>query len=163
MVLSRGSVLLLFVAHLVIRAAAVPHMHDTPHGPTPDHGSRPHIHLGGHGHHHDHEHSDHDSGHHTPAVVQAPTVKGTTGDQIAVTSPCCCHDDDAIDVSMSTPAESSDWRRALTGIEPARLLGLPAVAMVACPQLDGWCGLSSRPPGHHGGTLHDRLPHVLRI
>jgi len=163
MVLSRGSILLLFVAHLVIRAAAVPHIHDTSHGPTPDHGSRPHIHLGGHGHHHDHEHSDHDSGYHTPAVVQAPTVAGTSGDQIAVTSPCCCHDDDAIDVSMIALAESPGWRRAWPGADSDTLLSLPALATVVRPAPDGHRGLSCRPPGDPGGIIHHLFPHVLRI
>jgi hypothetical protein len=150
--------LLLLVAHLMIRAVAVPHMHEAAHGlPVSDHGSRPHIHLGGHGHYHDHEHVHDDREH----QVSAPAA--TTSDEVAATSPCCCHDDDAIDVSMSTPAGSPDWRRAGFKIELDVILSLPARATAVRPEPDGYRGLSSRPPGNRVTSRHDIFPHVLRI
>lgn len=153
----------LFVAHLMIRAVAVPHAHAAAHGqPGPDHGHRPHIHLGGHGHHHEHEHEHAQHAQHAHGLHGSAPARNN-GDHVAATSPGCCHDDDAIDVSMSALAGSPGWRRAWTEADSDTLLSLPALATVVSPAPHGHRGLSCRPPGDAGGTIPHRFPHVLRI
>ena len=157
----RSLMLLLFVANLMIRAVAVPHAHAATHGqPGPDHGHRPHIHLGGPGHHHDRERAHHD--HHDHGLPDL-VLGGNNGDRVAATSPGCCHDDDAIDVSMIALAGSPGWRRAWPGADSDTLLSLPALATVVRPAPDGHRGLSCQPPGDPGGIIHHFFPHVLRI
>jgi hypothetical protein len=87
----------------------------------------------------------------------------TKSDEVAATSPCCCHDDDAIDVGMSTPTGSPDWRRGGFGTDSVAILNLPALATVVRPEPDGYRGLSLRPPGNRVTSDHDLFPHVLRI
>jgi hypothetical protein len=155
MAFTRSATLLCFVAHLLLQAAAVPHFHDAAGDlPGHEHQGRPHIHLGGHGHHHEDGHRD------TAPIVATP------GDgEIVATAPCCCHDDDAFDVSIDTLLASPDWRTTWPDNDEPVSFGLPAIAtdvsLSPFPDCQGW-GFS-RPPGDRTPTVHDLLPHVLRI
>jgi hypothetical protein len=160
MAFTRSATLLCFVAHLLLHAAAVPHFHEAGDGtPNHEHRSCLHIHLGGHGHHHDLRHGHHVH-HGTVTVADAP------GDgAIAAPASCCCHDDDAIDVRIDPLLATPERRAGGLESEHRAPLGLPefVVCFRVSPSPACRRGGSLRPPGDHAPTVHDLLPHMLRI
>jgi hypothetical protein len=165
---TRLTTFLCFVAHLMLQAAAVPHSHDAVgDSPAHEHRSRPHIHLGGHGHHHEDGHHVHHAvrhGHHAHHEA-APIADVARMGDIAAPVSCCCHDDDAIGVSTDTLLAIPERRTG--GLDSGHPVPWsPPVFMASvlrslAPDRHG--GGSLRPPDDRTRTVHDLLPHVLRI
>ena len=124
--LRRTATALLMMVYVAGQLAMVPHLHaQNMAGSTPDHGERPHVHLG-HGHHdHDHHHGAAHHGHsHNSQVVSTDQTTIASGN----------HDQDALyfpdEVGPSTAAKignSADF------VDAVLLLSIDALATTPQP------------------------------
>ncbi len=136
---------LLFVAsHLLLRAVAVPHVHEvTHHTPADCQAGRLHVHLL-HGHHrHAHQEAGHDHGH--------------AGDD------CCCDDEDVFPIDADFPLESPAGRQATPLRQAVAWISSSAAAVSTDPMAAWPARRGGRPPGERTCSHHDSLPQVLQV
>lgn len=142
----RVATALLLIVHLLLRAAAVPHVHAA-HADVAGHAGWTHVHLPEAAH--DHEHHDHE---HDGSTNAAPGPHD---------EPAHEHDHGAIYLDGHAVMATAPGHTAPPDAV-AEWLAIPAQRMLTSP--DAAPGIRPvRPPGAGAPSFHTLLPHVLRV
>lgn len=152
-------VVLLVMANLLLRGAAVPHVHSI-HADPDDDSARPHVHLSGGSPHRSHAHGHHSHGRHGHKHRHESAARGALIGSTAAPAPA--HDDDAVYLDddgliRATAERRSTSRAGVEWLADSAGNAASATSLLVTPLR------RVRPPGDVSPANRSLFPHVLRV